>query len=110
MREKLVDLERVGDTVKTLPKGRERKRATAAGMRVIALEAVHAEAKNAQRRLAEVSVRSKVDATKARADLENCKARLSKVEHALKLVSATLNEARKQSVEAVKSPRTRHVS
>lgn len=46
---------------------------------------------------------SKADATKARADLENCTTRLSKVEVALQLAKAALEFSRKQFLKSAKA-------
>lgn len=76
---------------------------TAADKQVIALEAELAVAKDAHSQLVNVSARSEADCSRARADLETCKARLSKVERASKLAKATLDDARKHSVESPKA-------
>lgn len=67
------------------------------------LEAEPAEAKAAHAQLDDIPAWSKADATKTRANFESSMIRFGEVEQAETLASASLNAARKPSVESAKN-------
>lgn len=82
-------------------KGRKRERATAANKRVFSLEAELVTGKDAHERLIDILAQSVADAAKARADLENCKARSDKVVQEANTKSADLKLAQRLPVESI---------
>lgn len=101
--EKLADLEMDNAASKTAPKGRGKKRATAANKRVATLETELVDAKTLHLRLVQVATRSEADFNKARTDLRHFQAHLGEVEQEVKLAREDLGKLRKQFAGLAKS-------